>query len=85
MDQLRRGAELGGDLAPATERLDGPDALRRLLDDGGQVALLVLHLPGRREVSLVKSRLIQNSGTAPAATTTASGQYRWSSRITTVT
>ena len=33
----------------------------------------------------VKSRLIQNSGTEPAVTTIASGQYRWKSRITTVT
>jgi hypothetical protein len=35
--------ELAGHLVPATECLDRPEALGRLLDQGREVALLVLH------------------------------------------
>ncbi|GAB3969520.1 hypothetical protein GCM10027615_23750 [Plantactinospora veratri] len=44
------GAEPPGHLRAPAERLDGADALRGLLDQGGQVALLVLEPPGRQQI-----------------------------------
>ena len=43
----------------AAERLDHPDALHRLLDVGGQLALLVLHQPGLDVVPLLPAQAEQ--------------------------
>jgi hypothetical protein len=50
VDEPRAVGEADALLAAPAEGLDDPDALRRLLDLGGEVAQLVLHPPGRLEV-----------------------------------